>query len=52
MIKEITQAKIGEFFNRDHATVINSCKKIETNMKMEKELREHIKNIKEKLLLS
>ena len=23
MIKEITQAKIGEFFNRDHATVIN-----------------------------
>lgn len=52
MIKEITQAKIGEFFHRDHATVINSCKKIETNMKMEKELREHIKNIKEKLLLS
>ncbi len=37
MIKEITQAKIGEFFNRDHATVIHSCKKIETNMKMEKE---------------
>ncbi len=52
MIKEITQAKIGEFFNRDHATVINSCKKIETNMKMEKDLSEHIKNIKEKLLLS
>ena len=52
MIKEITQAKIGEFFNRDHATVINSCKKIETNMKMEKDLREHINNIKEKLLLS
>lgn len=51
MIKEITQAKIGEFFNRDHATVINSCKKIEINMKLEKDLSEHIKNIKEKLLL-
>ena len=50
-IKEITQAKIGEFFNRDHATVINSCKKIEINMKLEKDLSEHIKNIKEKLLL-
>ena len=51
MIKEITQAKIGEFFNRDHATVINSCKKIEINMKMEKDLADHIENIKEKLLL-
>ncbi len=51
MIKEITQAKIGEFFNRDHATVINSCKKIEINKKFEKDLSEHIKNIKEKLLL-
>ena len=51
MIKEITQSKIGEFFNRDHATVINSCKKIEINMKLEKDLSSHIENIKEKLLL-
>lgn len=51
MIKEITQAKIGEFFNRDHATVINSCKKIEINIKLEKDLADHIDNIKEKLLL-
>lgn len=51
LIKDITQAKIGEFFNRDHATVINSCQKIETRMKLEKELNENINAIKEKLLL-
>ena len=51
MIKDITQEKIGEFFNRDHSTVINSCQKIESKIKTEKELRENIKNIKEKLLL-
>ena len=51
LIKDITQAKIGEFFNRDHATVINSCQKIETKLKLEKELNENIDAIKEKLLL-
>ena len=51
LIKDITQSKIGEFFNRDHATVINSCQKIETRIKLEKDLNENIKAIKEKLLL-
>ena len=51
MIKDITQEKIGEFFNRDHSTVINSCQKIESKIKTEKELSENIKKIKEKLLL-
>ena len=51
MIKDITQEKIGEFFNRDHSTVINSCQKIEIRLKNEKELVENIKNIKEKMLL-
>ena len=50
LIKDITQEKIGEFFNRDHSTIINSCQKIETKMKIEKELIETIKEIKEKLL--
>ena len=50
LIKDITQAKIGEFFNRDHSTIINSCKKIEERMN-EKELSENIKNIKDKLLI-
>lgn len=51
MIKDITQEKIGEFFNRDHSTVINSCQKIENRLKTEKELNESIKSIKEKMLL-
>lgn len=51
LIKDITQEKIGEFFNRDHSTVINSCQKIETRLKTEKELIENIKNIKDKLLI-
>ena len=50
LIKDITQEKIGEFFNRDHSTIINSCKKIEERAN-EKELSENIKNIKDKLLL-
>ena len=50
LIKDITQEKIGEFFNRDHSTIINSCKKVEERMK-EKELSENIKEIKEKLLI-
>ena len=51
MIKDITQEKIGEFFNRDHSTVINSCQKIENRQKTEEELVENIKSIKEKMLL-
>lgn len=51
LIKDITQEKIGEFFNRDHSTVINSCQKIENKLKTEEDLRENIKNIKEKMLL-
>ncbi len=51
LIKDITQEKIGEFFNRDHSTIINSCQKIEGKLKTEKDIEENIKEIKEKLLL-
>lgn len=51
MIKDITQEKIGEFFGRDHSTVINSCSKIESKLKTEKDIKDYIKNIKEKLLI-
>ena len=51
LIKEITQEKIGEFFNRDHSTIINSCKKIEDRLKNDKELNEQIKRISEQLLV-
>ena len=51
LIKDITQEKIGEFFNRDHSTIINSCKKIEDRLKNDKELNEQIKRINEQLLI-
>ena len=51
LIKEITQEKIGEFFNRDHSTIINSCKKIEDRLKNDKELNDQIKRINEMLLI-
>lgn len=52
LIKDITQEKIGEFFGgRDHSTVINSCAKIESKINTEKELKENINSIKEKLLI-
>ncbi len=51
LLKEITQEKIGEFFNRDHSTIINSCQKIEGRLKNDKELAENIKKVKELLLL-
>ena len=51
LLKEITQEKIGEFFNRDHSTIINSCQKIENRLKNEKELVEELNKIKEQLLI-
>ena len=48
LLKDITQEKIGEFFNRDHSTIINSCKKVEIRLK-EKEMQEHLNKIKEEL---
>ena len=51
LIKDITQEKIGEFFNRDHSTIINSCKKIEDRLKNDKELNDQIKRINEMLLV-
>lgn len=51
-IKDITQEKIGEYFGgRDHSTIINSCSKIESRLKSDKELENNIKILKEKLLL-
>ena len=51
MIKDITQAKIGEFFNRDHATIINACQKVEKKIKLDKDVADDIKTIKNRLLL-
>ena len=51
LIKDITQEKIGEFFSRDHSTIINSCKKVEDRLKNDKELNEQIKRINEQLLV-
>lgn len=41
--------KIGLEFNRDHATVIHSCTKIEEEYKTNEELRLKIKEIKDKI---
>ena len=48
LLKDITQEKIGEFFNRDHSTIINSCKKVEMRLK-EKEIQDHLLKINEEL---
>ena len=48
LLKDITQEKIGEFFNRDHSTIINSCKKVEMRLK-EKEMQENLKAINDEL---
>lgn len=52
MLKDITQEKIGEFFGgRDHSTIINSCSKLESKLKHDKELEENLKSIREMLLI-
>jgi len=51
LIKDITQEKIGTFFSRDHSTIINSCQKVEKKQVSDKEITEHIKNIKERLMI-
>ena len=51
LLKDITQEKIGEFFNRDHSTIINSCQKIEKRMNVDNETKENIKRIKELLMV-
>ena len=52
LIKDITQEKIGSFFgDRDHSTIIHSCKQIEKDIKTNKNLQEDIKIIKSKLLI-
>ena len=52
LIPDITQEKIGKFFgDRDHSTIIHSCKQIEKDIKTNKNLQEDIKIIKNKLLI-
>ena len=46
---EETMQKIGLEFNRDHATVIHGCDKIDEDLKTDTELQKEIKEIKEKL---
>ena len=49
-IKDITQEKIGYYFGgRDHSTVINSCKKINDNIKIDKDLEKILNDIRKKL---
>lgn len=49
MTTEETIERIGLEFNRNHATVIHSCEKIEKEVKINEELRNQIKAIKEKI---
>lgn len=49
MTTEETIERIGLEFNRDHATVIHACDKIDEEYKKSDELREKIKKIKEKI---
>lgn len=49
MTTEETIERIGLEFNRNHATVIHSCEKIEKEVKTNEELRNQIKAIKEKI---
>lgn len=49
MTTEETIERIGLEFNRDHATVIHACNRIDEEYKNSEELREHIKEIKNKI---
>ena len=49
MNTEETIEKIGLEFNRDHATVIHACDKIDEEYKNNEELRKEIKDIKDKI---
>lgn len=49
MTTEETIERIGLEFNRNHATVIHSCDKIDQEYKTNEELRQQIKQIKEKI---
>ncbi len=49
MTTEETIERIGLEFNRDHATVIHACDKIDEEYKKSDELREQIKEIKNKI---
>lgn len=46
MTTEETIERIGLEFNRDHATVIHACNRIDEEYKSSEELREQIKEIK------
>ncbi len=49
-IPDITQEKIGKYFgDRDHSTIIHSCKQIEKDIKSNKNLQEDIKTIEKRL---
>lgn len=49
MTTEETIERIGLEFNRDHATVIHACNRIDEEYKSSEELREQIKEIKNKI---
>lgn len=48
---KLTASKIGIYVgNRDHATVLHGIKTIDGRLKVEKELRHHLKELEEKLI--
>ena len=50
MTTEETLEKIGLEFNRNHATVIHACEKVENDLKNDDDLRNTIKEIKNKIV--
>ncbi|HQC83267.1 MAG TPA: chromosomal replication initiator protein DnaA [Bacilli bacterium] len=50
MTTDETIQRIGLEFNRDHATVLHSCDKIEEEYKTSEDIRKQIKEIKEKII--
>ena len=50
MTTDETLEKIGLEFNRNHATVIHACEKVENDLKNDDELRNAIKEIKNKIV--
>ena len=46
-----TYAEIGAYFVKDHATIINSCKRVENRLDTEPEFKETMKQLIEKINL-
>jgi chromosomal replication initiator protein len=49
IITEETVEKIGQHYNRDHATVLHSCEKIKNDLTDDEQLQKEIKELRDKL---